>query len=688
MLKRIGLGLLSLVVGFLILWGGSSRASAASIDNHVTGLDVPSKIEEETGNNTFTDITDTGEPLKSGQNYRLTYSWTVTDGTKIADKDTATVTLPDSASHGAVGFDVKTGDQNQITVGHFDLEADSGHTATITFNDELANANVYRQGSLTFQVTGTADDTSSGNNDYVIAKNGWIQKDDFDANGIPKQAVWQIVFNPAAKSMGTVTLTDTLGAYQSYAGGLKATDDTTGDTLNPTVQVDGSKLTITFTKVTGKITLSYYTKVDVDHFSGTTSGFLSNSVNLVAEDGETGSAGTDPGSGTNPDDPTIAGDAHKNIQWGGSADINGTYIGDVKLTKTAVDGTQLNGAEYKLQKQNDTTKLFEDYQTQLTTTSTSDGNGILNDYGLPEGTYQFIETKAPSGYQINSTPIQFTISSNNTTAQQSVSQVDTKGSVKLTKLDSQSPEKLPGAQYQLAYGSGWTDYNAGSPVESEAYTTGADGTLTVTGLAPGNYEFVEEQAPNGYKLDQTPISFTIADTQGTDTAAVSVEQRDEPESGSDSSSGSSDNLTTSSSIVDSNSSGSISDSSSSSSTSSSSRSSRSLSSSSESTQSSSASSDTDSGNVYSMTSSSSTSATDNKGSHADKTSFSPTNNESSDDLNAGGSTSNTPTQHHRSMADRLLPKTNEAKTIYVAIGGLLLLGSSLSIWQYRRTRKN
>ncbi|AYM03380.1 MSCRAMM family protein [Levilactobacillus yiduensis] len=686
MLKRIGLGLLSLGVAFLMLWGFQIKASADNIDSHVTGLDAPSKIEEETGNNTYTEVTDKTAPLKSGQNYRLTYSWTVTDGSKVSDGDTTTVTLPESASHGMVTFPVTTSDQNHTVVGQFKLDSDSGHTATIQFNDALANANVYHQGSLSFNVTGTADDTSSDNDDYVVAKNGWIQDSDFNAAGIPTQAVWQIVLNPAANNMGTVTLTDTLGAYQSYADGFKATDDATGEILKPTVSVDGSKLTITFAKVTSKITLSYYTKVDVDHFSGTTSGFLSNSVNLVAENGETGSAGTDPGSGTNPDNPTITGDSHKNVQWGGSAEIDGTYIGNVKLTKSASDGTRLNGAEYKLQKLNESTKMFEDYQTKLTTESTSEGEGVLNDYGLPVGTYQFIETKAPSGYQINLTPVAFTISPTDASAQQSVQQVDTKGSVKLTKVDKQSQEKLQGAQYQLAYDSGWDDHKANSLVTTESYTTGTDGTLTVMGLAPGDYEFVEEQAPTSYQLNRTPIPFTIDETQQAENT-VSVEQEDEPNNESTSSSENSDSLTSSNSIVESGSSSKISDSSNPS------VSSNSLSYSSESSQSAVSSVDS-SHNVYSVTSSSSESSTDNKESQADKTSFSSSSNGSSDDLNTAGN-QNTPThqdsgssRHHHSLADQVLPKTNEAKTIYGAIGGLLLLGSGLSLWQYRRTRKN
>lgn len=519
MFKRIGIVGLSLVVMVLILLGFQSQAQASSIDSSVSGLDAPSKIEEETGDNTYTEVTDKTAPLLSGQNYKLTYSWTVADGTSISDGDTATVTLPDSAGHGRVGFSVTTGDQTATKVGDFVLAAGDGHTGTITFNDALANANTYHQGSLTFNVTGTSGEATSGGSDYVVAKNGWIQTNDYDSAGIPTQAVWQIVFNPDAKDMGTVTLTDTLGAYQSYvADSLVATDETTGEKVTPTVVVSGSKVTITFTNVTHKISLYYYAKVDTTAFSGQTTGYLSNNVDLATDDGETGSAGTGSGSGSTPGTPTTTAEAYKNVQWGGTATMGGDYIGSVTLTKTAADKTTtLAGAEYTLQKLDPDTGMYEDIQENLTTTSA----GTISDYGLVAGDYQFIETKAPAGYQLNKTPVAFTISSSNATSHQTVTQADTQGAVTLTKTDAASKDKLANAQYELAYGDGWgTDHASGAPVSDAVYTTGDDGTFTVTGLAPGNYEFIEEQAPTGYILDQTPVTFTIGDTETAENVSV------------------------------------------------------------------------------------------------------------------------------------------------------------------------
>ncbi|WP_203638728.1 SpaA isopeptide-forming pilin-related protein [Levilactobacillus wangkuiensis] len=744
--KRIGLIGFSLMVTLLILLGFQSSAQASSIDNNVQGLSAPSKVEEETGDNTYTPVTDPTAPLKSGQNYRLSYTWKVADNTAISDGDTATVTLPDSASHGYVKFDVTTGDQTATKVGDFLLPADDGHTATITFNNALANANTYHQGTLTFNVTGTSGTATGGGNDYVVAKNGWIQKSDYNDAGIPKQAVWQIVFNPTAKNMGTVKLTDTLGAYQTYvAGSVSATNETTGDKVTPTVVSDGSKLTMTFTNVTGKISLSYYAKVDTTAFTGQTSGYLSNNVDLSAADGESGSAGTGSGSGSNPDNPTMTADSHKNVQWGGSATIGGDYIGSVTLTKTAADqATVLSGAEYTLQKLNPATGMYEDLQTKMTT----DSHGVINDYGLAAGTYQFVETQAPSGYQLNTTPVPFVISATNKDAHQTVTQADSQGTVKLTKFDKSSQDKLAGAIYALAYGSGWQDHEVGAPVSADEYTTGDDGTLTVTGLAPGNYEFIEEQAPTGYLTNTTPMPFTISGTEQRDNV-VNVKQDDVFATESSSSPSSSTSVSSNTSSVSSSASSqdssvtseteSTSSASSSVSGGSSQSSETTVSSATDSSQESdtsitsstsssglsdsstgSSSSSSVSSNTYTVPSaSSSQSQPGSEPSSAKSTSSESTSvSSSSDSMSSGGSAdrvtsssvssssssisrgttvvttsshaSSTPTISSSAPAtaesqNHILPQTNEGKGVLALMVGLVLLGVGTSAWQWHRT---
>jgi LPXTG-motif cell wall-anchored protein len=60
---------------------------------------------------------------------------------------------------------------------------------------------------------------------------------------------------------------------------------------------------------------------------------------------------------------------------------------------------------------------------------------------------------------------------------------------------------LAGAEFRL------TDSN-GKTLKT-GLTTDGSGQFVVTDLAPGKYFFIETKAPEGYKLDDTPIPFII-----------------------------------------------------------------------------------------------------------------------------------------------------------------------------------
>lgn len=75
------------------------------------------------------------------------------------------------------------------------------------------------------------------------------------------------------------------------------------------------------------------------------------------------------------------------------------------------------------------------------------------------------------------------------------------GSVELTKVDRISRAVLAGAKFELQ------DAN-GLVIQSDLVTN-EFGTISVNELDPGNYQFVETKAPQGYQLDSTPVTFTI-----------------------------------------------------------------------------------------------------------------------------------------------------------------------------------
>ncbi|MBM7713839.1 putative surface anchored protein [Bacillus thermophilus] len=156
----------------------------------------------------------------------------------------------------------------------------------------------------------------------------------------------------------------------------------------------------------------------------------------------------------------------------------------------------LAGAVFELQR-----KVGDKYQkvAELTT----DEKGVIFKEELEPGDYQFIEIKAPSGYQLNPEPISFKIDEKQTeivrkTAENQI----VLGAVELTKVDQDDPETvLSGAIFQLRDEKG--------NILQEGLTTDKNGKLIVKDLRPGPYQFVEMKAPEHYGLDSSPIPFEI-----------------------------------------------------------------------------------------------------------------------------------------------------------------------------------
>ncbi|TDT79782.1 LPXTG-motif cell wall-anchored protein [Bacillus sp. AG1163] len=183
---------------------------------------------------------------------------------------------------------------------------------------------------------------------------------------------------------------------------------------------------------------------------------------------------------------------------------NSLTKGAVELTKVDdIDGSTLEGAIFKIVDMNG-----NDVRSDLTT----DKDGKISVSDLRPGDYQFIETKAPTHYDLNQTPINFTVEKSQTATASVIAKNSlTKGAVELTKVDDIDGVTLEGAVFKIV------DMN-GNDVRSDL-TTDKDGKISVSDLRPGDYQFIETKAPTHYDLNQTPINFTVEKSQ---TATASV----------------------------------------------------------------------------------------------------------------------------------------------------------------------
>ncbi|HHQ1133010.1 TPA: SpaA isopeptide-forming pilin-related protein, partial [Listeria innocua] len=173
---------------------------------------------------------------------------------------------------------------------------------------------------------------------------------------------------------------------------------------------------------------------------------------------------------------------------------NAMKKGNVILTKKdSASHEVLADAEFELQNATGS-KLKE----KLTT----DASGNIEITDLAPGDYKLIETKAPTGYQLDATPVNFTIDFNQSEAVK-VSKTNTAntGTVVLTKKDSATNAKLADATFELR--------NEDGTVVREDLVTDDHGEISVADLAPGDYKLIETKAPTGYQLDATPVNFTI-----------------------------------------------------------------------------------------------------------------------------------------------------------------------------------
>ena len=120
--------------------------------------------------------------------------------------------------------------------------------------------------------------------------------------------------------------------------------------------------------------------------------------------------------------------------------------------------------------------------------------------GLAAGTYYLSETAAPSGYELYTESIKFTVYANGTVSKVIMYNSPKKVTkVKISKQDITTKKELPGASLTIKDANGkevisWVSTNEPKYIEN---------------LAAGNYTLCETAAPQGYELYTECIKFTV-----------------------------------------------------------------------------------------------------------------------------------------------------------------------------------
>ena len=181
--------------------------------------------------------------------------------------------------------------------------------------------------------------------------------------------------------------------------------------------------------------------------------------------------------------------------------------GSVSILKTDSEtGAALSGVHFELR----------DEAGALCAEGDTGTDGTLTLPDIPLGSYVLQETTTPDGYVPDHTQRTVLITESGQTVQITVENTPIRGSLGIIKKDVYDEIPLMGAGFRL--------YDSAGTQIAEGYTN-AEGKLSFSGLAQGNYTFREYKAPKGYILDESVHTFTISDVGAPITKTVTNMRR-------------------------------------------------------------------------------------------------------------------------------------------------------------------
>ena len=175
--------------------------------------------------------------------------------------------------------------------------------------------------------------------------------------------------------------------------------------------------------------------------------------------------------------------------------------GHVRVIKSDENGAPLAGVHFKLT--DETGNLIDEGDTG------TDGKLLFT--MLPVGKYILKETATLTGYVLDETPFSIELVNDGDVVTKEITNSQQTGSIAILKTDADTSSPLSGAHFKLTDSTG--------KLISKA-VTGTEGKITFSGMALGQYELTETEAPEGYALDSTPIPVEL--TEHGKTVEISV----------------------------------------------------------------------------------------------------------------------------------------------------------------------
>ena len=133
---------------------------------------------------------------------------------------------------------------------------------------------------------------------------------------------------------------------------------------------------------------------------------------------------------------------------------------------------------------------------------------------LDAGTYTVVELAAPSGYKKTNETVKFTVANDDKTVTVNFKNEKIKNPVELSKKDATTSKELPGAHLVVKD-------SAGNVVDEWIST---DEVHIIKDLKAGKYSLTETIAPEGYRLSEKTVEFTVKG----DGSTTKVEMLNEP----------------------------------------------------------------------------------------------------------------------------------------------------------------